>query len=190
MNIIVTGAGGFIGQALASALVADYAVSKLTLTDVSEPPRPTKEAHHSVETHCVAADLTSVETCRSLLTPDLTVIYLLHGLMSGAAEANLELGLAVNLDSMRHILDTLRNVNPGAKVVFPSSCAVYGPPESAEALITERDVPLPGTSYGAQKLITETLLNDFSRRGLLDGRILRLPTVSEHRLDILAGIWG
>lgn len=187
MNVLVTGAGGFVGQVLASALVADSAISKLTLTDVSEPPHPTKSAHTNVETHCVAADLTSDETCRFLFTPDLTVIYLLHGLMSGAAEANLELGLAVNLDSMRRILDILRNVNTGVKVVFPSSCAVYGPPESAEAVITERDAPLPGTSYGSQKLICETLLNDFSRRGLLDARILRLPTVSEQPLHLITG---
>lgn len=179
MNVIVTGAGGFIGQALASALVADAAISNLTLTDVSEPPHPTRSAHANVEIRCVAADLTSLETCQSLFTSNLTVIYLLHGLMSGAAEANLELGLAVNLDSMRSILDILRTVNTRVRVVFPSSCAVYGPPESPEVVITERDAPLPGTSYGAQKLITETLLNDFSRRGLLDGRILRLPTVGE-----------
>ena len=97
--------------------------------------------------------------------------------MSGAAEANLELGLKVNLNSVRQIFDILREVNPRVKVVFTSSCAVYGPPVSPEAVITERDAPLPGTSYGAQKLICEVLLNDFSRRGLLDGRIVRLPTV-------------
>ena len=177
MNVIVTGAGGFIGQALAVALLADSSLSKLTLTDVTEPHLPSA-TRSNIETRCIAADLTSVEACKSLFTADLTVIYLLHGLMSGAAEANLELGLKVNLDSMRHILDILREVKPGVKVVFPSSCAVYGPPESPEAVVTERDAPLPGSSYGAQKLISEILLNDFSRRGLLDGRILRLPTVS------------
>ncbi|MCJ1467660.1 hypothetical protein MMC07_006285 [Pseudocyphellaria aurata] len=176
MNVIVTGAGGFIGQILAAALVADSSVSKLTLTDLTEPPLPSTP-HSKVETRCVAADLTSVETCKSLFTADLTVIYLLHGLMSGSAEANLELGLKINLDSMRQIFDILREVKPGVRVVFPSSCAVYGPPGSPKSVITERDAPLPGTSYGAQKLISEVLLNDFSRRGLLDGRILRLPTI-------------
>lgn len=178
MNIIVTGASGFIGQALAAALLPDPSVSKLTLTDVTVPPLPFA-AHSKIEIKCVAADLTSVKTCKSLFTADLTVIYLLHGLMSGAAEANLELGLKVNLDSMRCILDILREMNPGVRVVFTSSCAVYSPPESPEAVVTERDAPLPGSSYGAQKLISEILLNDFSRRGLLDGRILRLPTVGQ-----------
>lgn len=100
--------------------------------------------------------------------------------MSGASEANLELGIKVNLDATRHILDILRVHKPGVKIVYPSTTAVYGPPESAKELTTERTAPLPGSSYGAQKLMIETLLNDFSRRGLLDARILRLPTVSSN----------
>tara|TARA_R110002060_G_scaffold7827_8_gene11781 strand:- start:1623 stop:2351 length:729 start_codon:yes stop_codon:yes gene_type:complete len=95
--------------------------------------------------------------------------------MSGAAEANLDLGLRVNIDSTRFILDVLRKIKPGITVVFPSSLAVFGPSEGR--LVTETTMPLPGSSYGAEKLICEILLNDFSRRGLIDGRILRLPTI-------------
>lgn len=94
-NCIITGAGGFVGQALATALLADPLVSKLTLTDVFEPDAPQAESQSEVEIRCVEADLTSLETCQSLFTPDINLIYLLHGIMSGAAEANLELGLRV-----------------------------------------------------------------------------------------------
>ncbi|KAL8954065.1 MAG: hypothetical protein Q9222_000122 [Ikaeria aurantiellina] len=97
--------------------------------------------------------------------------------MSGAAEADLELGMKVNIDATRQIFDTLRKVNPGVKVIFTSTTAVYGPPPSPDFPLTEANAPSPGSSYGAQKLISETLLNDYSRRGLLDGRIVRLPTV-------------
>ena len=178
VNCIITGAGGFIGQALASALLEGGHVSKLTLTDVFAPDLPATDSEARADTHCLKADLTSLETCQSLFTPDVNLIYLLHGIMSGAAEANLELGLKVNLDSMRQILDLLRHTNPGVKVVFPSSLAVYGPPATSATKITELDAPVPGSSYGAQKHISETLLDDYSRRGLLDGRICRLPTVS------------
>lgn len=178
INCIITGAGGFVGQALASALLADPAVARLTLTDVVEPPVPAKPAQTPVQTRAVKADLTDLETCKSIFTPDLTLVYLLHGIMSGQAEADLELGLRVNLDSTRQILDLLRATNPGVKVVFTGSTAVYGPPRSREWKVSELDAPAPRTSYGAQKHICETLLDDYSRRGLLDGRICRLPTVS------------
>ena len=177
INCIITGAGGFVGQALASALLEDPLVSKLTLTDVVEPNAPSRKGQSKVEIRCLKADLTSSETCQTLFTPDINLIYILHGIMSGQAEANFELGLKVNLDSTRQILDILRRTNPGVKVIYPSSTAVYGPPATPTTKITERDSPVPGTSYGAQKHICETLLDDYSRRGFLDGRSLRLPTV-------------
>jgi nucleoside-diphosphate-sugar epimerase len=97
--------------------------------------------------------------------------------MSGGAEANLDLGLAVNIDSHRLVLDYLRRKQPGVVVVFPSSLAIYGPPTSAQQVISEQTIPYPQSSYGAEKLIVETLVNDYSRRGLIDGRVCRLPTV-------------
>ena len=178
INCIVTGAGGFVGQALASALLEDPLVSKLTLTDIFEPNPPKSNGQSKTEVRCLKADLTLLETCQSLFTSDLNLIYVLHGIMSGAAETNFELGLKVNLDSTRQILDILRQTNPGVKVIYPSSLAVSGPPATPTTRITELNTPVPGTSYGAQKHICETLLDDYSRRGFLDGRTCRLPTVS------------
>ena len=177
INCIITGAGGFIGQALASTLLEDPLVSMLTLTDVFKPRLPISKGQSNVEVRCLEADLTSIDTCESLFTPDYNLIYVLHGIMSGQAETDFELGLKVNFDSTRQILDILRRTNPGVKVVYPSSLAVYGLPATPTTRITELNTPVPGTSYGAQKHICEILLDDYSRRGFLDGRSLRLPTV-------------
>ena len=95
LNCIITGAGGFIGQALASVLLTDTLISKLTLTDVFKPNLPQIDPPSEVEIRSVEADLTSLETCRSLFTPDINLVYLFHGIMSGASEANLDLGLKV-----------------------------------------------------------------------------------------------
>ncbi|KAL9126059.1 MAG: hypothetical protein Q9217_004837 [Psora testacea] len=177
IKCIVTGAGGFVGQALASALLENDSISKLVLTDVFEPPLPTTKDAPYTEVVSVKADLTSPSTCSSLFTPNLDCIYLLHGIMSAQAEADLELGLKVNLDSTRQIFDHLRATNPGVKIIFTSSTAVYGPPPTPGFVFTEMTAPDPESSYGAQKHICETLLNDYSRRGLMDARICRLPTV-------------
>ncbi|KAF4964297.1 hypothetical protein FSARC_7742 [Fusarium sarcochroum] len=170
-NVLVTGAGGFIGQELITSLLQDMPSAHFTLTDIATPPVPTG-AEGQVTS--LKADLTDPSAVTSLLSNPFTHVYLLHGLMSGGAEANLDLGYKINFDSVRNILDVLRTQHPDTKVVFASSCAVYGQTE----LVTEfGTLPQPKSSYGIQKLLIEHLVNDYSRRGLLDGRIVRLPTV-------------
>ncbi|KAK7181865.1 hypothetical protein DPSP01_009465 [Paraphaeosphaeria sporulosa] len=172
-HILITGAGGFIGQELSNALLLSDPSIQLTLADVFEPPSP-----NASRTTSVKADLTTQAAVDSLLSSQQwSTCYLLHGIMSGGAEANLDLGLAVNVDSHRLTLDYLRKQQPGVVVVFPSSLAVYGPPDSPDQQYDEKTIPIPQSSYGAEKLIVETLVNDYSRRGLIDGRVVRLPTV-------------
>ncbi|KAL4876306.1 Metalloenzyme, LuxS/M16 peptidase-like protein [Aspergillus karnatakaensis] len=180
MSIIITGAGGYVGQELASALLASNPNTTVTLTDLNEPPIPPSAAQHASRTKCIAADLTSPSVVDTLFTPttNYTTIYLLHGIMSSGAEANFDLGIAVNLDSTRSILERLRKVQPGAKVVFTSSLAVYGLAPKGFVITESNFPPIPSSSYGTQKLTIELLLNDYSRRGFLDGRSVRLPTVT------------
>ncbi|KAK1968946.1 NAD dependent epimerase/dehydratase [Colletotrichum sublineola] len=174
-DILVTGAAGFVGQALVSALIKANPATTLTATDVIEPPIPTDVAEASSRINSLKADLTDPQAVSSLLSKQFGAVYLLHGLMSGGAEANLDLGLKINLDSVRSVLDHLRKNYPGTTVVFTSSCAVYGP---RQPVIESETVPKPKTSYGTEKLMVELLLEDYSRRGLIDGRIVRLPTVT------------
>ncbi|KAM5345181.1 hypothetical protein ACJ41O_011043 [Fusarium nematophilum] len=175
-HILITGAGGFIGQELVAPLLAASPDFHVTITDLAEPPVPRAAADEAHRITSLAANLTYPTTVDGLVgSRRWEAVYLLHGLMSGGSEADLELGLSVNVNSVRAVLDSLRTTWPGTKVVFSSSCAVYGP---TDGHVTEAGtVPLPRSSYGAEKLIIELLLNDYSRRGLLDGRIVRLPTV-------------
>lgn len=175
-SILITGAAGFIGQDLAAALIESSPAVRLTLTDVLEPPIPSAIAKHADRVTAVKSDLTSESAVAAIFSQRFAAVYLLHGLMSGGAEANLELGWRVNWDSHRMILDRLRQHFPGTVVVFPSSLAVYGPAAEGD-VNTENTRPIPQSSYGAQKHMVETYLDDMSRRGLLDGRTVRLPTV-------------
>jgi nucleoside-diphosphate-sugar epimerase len=96
--------------------------------------------------------------------------------VSGAAEADFDLGLRINLDASRLLLDLCRAAGAKPRVVFTSSVAVYG--GALPAVVTD-DTPLcPRSSYGAQKAIAELLLADYTRKGFVEGRILRLPTIS------------
>lgn len=171
MKILITGAGGFIGQFLARELLKD-ANNTLVLTDVVDFPVP-KGAAHPQNASVVKMDLLKDQ---SVITKDLNAIYMFHGIMSAGSEANFDLGIKVNLEATKILLETIRQVCPGIRVIFSSSQAVYGRP--FPDVITEDVFPTPEGSYGAQKLMCEILINDMTRKGFIDGLSLRFPTVS------------
>lgn len=178
MTILITGASGFIGQELAAALLTTDPNQSLVLTDIVEPTIPstaTISGYPNVK--LTKADLLSSSDREALLSSKFSTCYLLHGIMSSGSENDLDLGLRVNFDSSYALVQDLRKKQPGVKVVFTSSLAVYGPPGGAEDVFDEDTTPWPQSSYGTEKLMMEYLVNDFSRRGLIDGRIVRLPTV-------------
>ncbi|KAG5298803.1 nucleoside-diphosphate-sugar epimerase [Histoplasma capsulatum G186AR] len=184
-SILITGAGGFIGQELTTALLnATPADTTLTITDITSPPIPTRASKHASRVASIQTDLTSRTAVDSLIDSGASpprrydVVYILHGIMSSGSESNFDLGMNVNLFATQYILDRLRRTMPGVKVVYTSSLAVYGP-TAPGFVITERNMPqMPTSSYGMEKMVIELLLNDYSRRGFLDGRVMRLPTVT------------
>ena len=100
--------------------------------------------------------------------------------MSSGSEADFDLGMRVNLHATMNLLEALRKAHkpgqPLLRVIYASSQAVYGQP--LPAVIDETVMPTPEGSYGAQKLVCETLINDYTRKGYLDGFCLRFPTIS------------
>jgi nucleoside-diphosphate-sugar epimerase len=182
MSILITGAGGYVGQELTAALLESTPLeTRLVIADVSPlPPLLPSAQKHASRVKSVQLDLTSAPHVDELIndTNPYDAVYILHGIMSSGAEANFELGLQVNLDSIRYILDRLRTTMPGVKTVFTSSLAVYGVPPPGVLISEANFPPVPCTSYGSQKLMVELLVNDYSRRGFLDGRCVRLPTVT------------
>jgi nucleoside-diphosphate-sugar epimerase len=96
--------------------------------------------------------------------------------VSGAAEADFDLGVRVNLDGTRVLLEACRRLPRPPRVLFTSFVAVFGPP--LPDAVTDATTPVPQSSYGTQKLIGELLVADFTRKGFVDGRAVRLPTVS------------
>jgi len=171
MKILITGAGGFIGQFLARELLSNPD-NKVVLTDIFDAPVP-KGAKHPQNASTVKADLLKD---RSVITPDLDAAYLFHGIMSAGSEANFNLGMSVNLESTRLLLETIRQVRPGLRVIYSSSGAVYGRP--LPDVINEDVLPTPEGSYGAAKFMCEVLINDMTRKGYIDAFCIRFPTVT------------
>lgn len=173
MKILITGAAGFIGQIVSKALLDDGS-HDLILTDVIEPPIP-RGAKYPQKAKTIQADL--IDSPTSVVTKDLDAAVLLHGVMSSAAEADFDLGYRVNVTATWTLLNNLAKTCPGVRVLYASSEAVYGTPVPKHN-VTERDITTPEMSYGCQKVICETLINDYTRRGMINGFSLRFPTIS------------
>ncbi|KAI4120060.1 MAG: hypothetical protein LQ345_000016 [Seirophora villosa] len=106
--------------------------------------------------------------------------------MSGAAEADLELGIRVNIDATRQVLDTLRRVNPGVRVVFTSTTAVYGPPPAPSYPLTEANSPAPLGSYVVENLIQA---RDIAAEKYGEGsRVVNLPGITVTIHEMLAAL--
>ena len=172
MRIVITGGCGFLGQRVALQLLAQRDVDGLVLFDNAPSTLPLPD---DKRLKVVTGDIADREAVRRVISTGTDSVFHLAAVVSGQAEADTDLGYRVNLDGTRAVLDACRALGTCPRVVFASSLAVYGgalPPAVGD------ETPLtPQTSYGTQKAIGELLVNDYNRKGFIDGRAVRLPTV-------------
>lgn len=170
MHILIIGAAGMLGRKLTEAIVAGALPHDgLTLADVVAPAQVPGA-------RSLALDLTDPGAPALLLGDRPGLIFHLAAIVSGEAEADLAKGYATNLDATRALFDAIAAIPDYCpRVVFASSLAVFGAP--FPKVIPDDFHLTPRTSYGTQKAMAELLLSDYSRRGLLDGVALRLPTI-------------
>ena len=182
MKIIITGGSGFLGQRLARELLkrgkvndADgnpRTIRELILVDIA---LPLKGLLHP-EVRYAIGDAASLKFIAETFGEDTDGVFHLAAVVSGAAEADFDLGTRVNIDGTRGLLEACRRLPKPPRLVFTSSVAVFGAP--LPDVVTDATTPLPRSSYGVQKLIGELLVGDYSRKSFIDGRAVRLPTVS------------
>ena len=181
MRIVITGGAGFLGTRLARALLA-----RGSLTDARGSVRPIRELVlldlapaadlGDARVSSIAGDLADPAVIERAVTADTDTVFHLAAVVSGQAEAEFDVGMRVNLDATRALLERCRRLAAPPKFVFTSSLAVFGGPLPEPV---PDDAPLtPQASYGTQKAIGEYLVYDMTRKGMIDGRSLRLPTIT------------
>ena len=177
MRVLILGGGGFLGSRLAKELVHNGGLTqgeivRLTMVDVAFA----EEKLHDARVEYIQADFSDEGTITNILQQQPHVIFHLAAIVSGEAEKNFELGMNVNLLASLQILELCRKLAFHPRLVFASSCAIFG--GDVSRTITDETRPKPRSSYGTQKAMVELLINDYSRRGFVDGRSLRLPTIA------------
>lgn len=181
MKVLITGGAGFLGKRLARRLLelgsltgADGGkrqIEQLVLLDVVAA-----EGFHDPRVRVVTGDIADTALLDSVIDADTVSVFHLAAIVSGQAEADFDLGMRINLDASRQLLDVCRSRGHTPRVVFTSSVAVYG--GALPDMVLDTTALNPRSSYGVQKAIGELLVGDYSRRGFIDGRVLRLPTIS------------
>lgn len=185
MKVVITGGCGFLGQRLARAVLqrgslaaptaAQAEITSVILFDAHVPGGPgIVDPRLSV----VPGDLSDRDRVFSLIDHDDDDVSVFHlgSVMSGGGEADFDQALQVNLDGTRNILEALRRRARPPRLVFTSSIAVFGG-GTATSVVGDLTKQLPQTTYGTTKAIVELLVNDYTRKGYIDGRTARLPTV-------------
>jgi len=127
------------------------------------------------EVEVLGGDIADPRFAARVLAPDTDSVFHLAAVVSGAAEADFDLGMRVNLGGVRAVLDQVRRCATPPRLVFASSVAAFG--GQLPDVLDDSTTPTPQTSYGSQKVISEYLVSDYSRKGYIDGRSLRLPTI-------------
>jgi nucleoside-diphosphate-sugar epimerase len=181
MEVLITGGAGFLGSKLARQLLArgtlagpsgqPEKISRITLLD-----QVAAQGFDDPRIAVMTGDAADAAVIAEALTPSVQSVFHLAAVVSGEAESDFDLGMRINLDATRILLEQARKNGNRPRVVFTSSVAVFGgdlPPK-----VLDTTPATPQGSYGAQKAMCELMVTDYSRKGFVDGRSLRLPTVT------------
>ena len=170
MNVLVTGAAGFLGTRLVEALLSGPDVPRIVAADTIACPIADPRVDARTGTIVDPAFI------RDIVDDDVDVVFHLAAVLSGQSEAEFDLGMRVNVEATRNLLEACRGLGKPPRFVFSSTVAVFG--GELPDVVPEDRALQPQSSYGTGKAIAELLVSEYTRRGFIDGVICRLATVT------------
>src|SRR5688500_603545 len=184
MKVVITGGAGFVGLLLGQRLAAlgkvtnsageEKAIGEIVLFDIALPDMKPQKLDRRIRFE--TGEVSDARTVRGLIDQKDMSIFHLASVLSAGGEQDFDLAMRVNLHGHLNVLEAARGLGSRPKVVFASSIAVFGGSHMPKTVgdVTKQTPP---TTYGTTKAIGELLVNDYTRKGFIDGRSARLPTV-------------
>jgi nucleoside-diphosphate-sugar epimerase len=184
MKVVITGGAGFVGLLLGQRLAAlgritnskgeTRSIEEIVLFDIALPDSQPKSLDKRIRFE--TGEISDAHTVRRLIDRKDISIFHLASVLSGGGEQDFDLAIRVNLHGNLNVLEAARALASKPKVVFASSIAVFGGSHMPKT-VGDMTKQTPQTTYGMTKSIGELLINDYTRKGFIDGRSARLPTV-------------
>lgn len=174
-RIIVTGGAGFLGSRLIGTLLEQQgkkdmpAFDQIVSVDLAQCPVKDDRVVS------MTGDIADPDFASKAVTKETVAVYHMAAVLSGQSEAEFDVGMRVNVDGTRALLEAARKTGKKPFFIYTSSLAVFGGP--MPDIVPEDLALLPQSSYGAEKAIGEILVSEYSRKGFVDGRVCRLPTI-------------
>jgi nucleoside-diphosphate-sugar epimerase len=182
MQVVITGGAGFLGRRLVNTLLQrgtlagpDGQATPIDRLVVFDAVAPTPPLPDDARLQVVTGDITDRSVLTRVIDARTTSVFHFAAVVSAAAEADFDLGMRVNLHGTLAVLDACRVLPQAPRLVFTSSVATFG--GALPDTVDDTTPQTPQSSYGTQKAIGELLVNDYTRKGFLDGRAIRLPTI-------------
>ena len=179
MKILIMGGAGMIGQKLLNLIlkkeeINNEKISEITLFDIIDAPYPQDT---NILINSTSGDISDEKVSKNLISSRPDIIFHLAAIVSGQAEQEFDLGWNINAKGSWGLFEAIRQQGEDycPRLIFTSSIAVFGAPFPEK--IPDDFFTTPLTSYGAQKAISELLLADYSRKNMVDGVSIRLPTI-------------
>lgn len=177
MKVIVTGGAGFLGSRVITALLEahdaetwPFSLDRVVSIDLTESP----VVDPRVES--VVGDIADPQLLAEVFDADTVAVCHLAAVLSGGSEDDFDLAHRVNVEATHQLLEAARALGTAPRFLFTSSLAVFGGP--MPEVVPENMATQSESTYGATKAIGELMVNEYSRRGFVDARICRLPTIS------------
>ena len=171
MKLLVTGGAGYIGSIVAKRLL-DAGHEVVVLDNLENGHRAAVVAGAEL----VVADLLDREALGNVVTPELDgVLHFAALALVSESVSHPERYYRTNVGGTLNLLEAMNGAGV-RRLVFSSTCAVYGEPD--EVPIRETAIPRPVNAYGASKLSVDLMIRDFCRAHGLGAVSLRYFNVA------------
>jgi UDP-glucose 4-epimerase len=177
VKLLVTGGAGYIGSVVSRQLLA--AGHDVVVLDSLERGH---RAAVAPDAHFVQADLRDADAIRTTVSEGFDgVLHFAALALVGESVAHPERYYHANVVGTMNLLDAMCAAGV-PRLVFSSTCAVYGQPD--EVPISETAPPRPASPYGASKLAVDMMIGDYCRAHALGAVSLRYFNVAGASGDV------